>query len=165
MNLKHPLSLLALIIPCLILAGSALCATDGHYYGIVEFIGGGDVVVKTTEHSTGHWKVTVNTTVEGSIVKFDWVYVEMGKGVNVALLRFEERPATQVGVVESIDGGVVAVHSGSGTERWNIVETTLGEKLHLAVGDEISVRVYGNHNLARIKVLKRGPKQPTPVPG
>jgi hypothetical protein len=158
MNWKCPTSLSAVIISCIVATGSVLRAAEGHYYGVVESFGGGEVVVKTTKHSTGHWKVDSSTRIDGSIARYDWIFVEMGRGGTAAVLKFEERPTTHVGVVKIIDGVVLSVHSGASIERWNVVETTLGDAAGVAVGDEVSVKVYGNHNLAEVRVLKHGIK-------
>ena len=42
-------------------------------------------------------------------------------------------------------------------ESWNKVETTLGDR-DVAVGDEIGVKVYSNHNLAYVQIIKHGVK-------
>ena len=40
-------------------------------------------------------------------------------------------------------------------EHWNLVDSTLGDTA-VSVGDEIGCRVYGNHNLAEITIIKHG---------
>jgi len=151
----HSVSLLAGIILSLFLAGSAFGAGEGHYYGVVESFGSGQLVVRTTQHSTGNWKVGPTTKVEGSIARYDWVFVELGRGGHVALLRLEERPTGRAGVVKEVHNRVLGVHSGNSLEHWNVTDATLGETA-VDVGDEVSVKVYGNHNLAEIAVLKHG---------
>jgi len=151
----HRASLFTLVILSLFVTGTAFGASNGHYYGVVESYGGGQVVVKTTKHSTGTWTVDASTKVEGSIEKYDWVFVELGQGGHVAVLRFEERPTGHAGVVKQINNHVLTVHSGNSMEHWNLVDSTLGDTA-VAVGDEIGCRVYGNHNLAEITIIKHG---------
>jgi hypothetical protein len=158
MNRNRRTSLFGFIIACLLLAGANLRAGESTYYGVVESFGGGEVVVKTTKNSTGHWKIAAATTVAGSIARFDWVFVELGRGGHVAVLRFEERPTGHAGVVKAVAGNVLTVHSGTNLENWNLTETTIGEWAGVTVGDEIRVKVYGNHNLAEIQVIKHGVK-------
>ena len=150
-------SILAFVILSLFVTGTAFGAGDSHYYGVVETFAGGQLVVKTTKHSTGTWTVDSTTKVEGSIAKCDWVSVEVAQSGHVAVLKFEERPTGHAGVVKSIKNRVLTVHSGNSMENWNVVETTLGETA-VAVGDEIGCKVYGNHNLAEITVIKHGVK-------
>jgi hypothetical protein len=148
-------SILAFTILSLFLTGTAFGAGDGHYYGVVESYGGGQVVVKTTQHSTGTWTVDSSTKVEGSVAKFDWVFVEVGQGGHVTVLKFEEHPTSRAGVVKSIKDRVLTVHSGNNMENWNVVDTTLGDT-GVAVGDEIGCKVYSNHNLAEVTIIKHG---------
>jgi len=156
MHWKSHRSWPAFSVSCLMLFASALRAEEGHYYGIVESFGGGEVVVKTTQHSTGHWKIGPESRIEGSIARFDWVGVQLGRAGFVAVLRFEERPAGRAGVVHGIHGRVLTVRSGSDTETWNLTEETIGAGEGVAVGDEIGARLYRNHNLAEIHVIKHG---------
>jgi hypothetical protein len=158
MKRNHATSLFGFFIVFLLLTGSTLRAGESNYYGVVESFGGGEVVVKTTKDSTGHWKIGAATKVEGSIARFDWVLVELGKGGHVAVLRFEERPAGRAGVVKSVADNVLTVHSGANLEKWNLTETTLGEWAGVALGDEVRVKLYGNHNLAEIQIVKHGVK-------
>jgi aspartate 1-decarboxylase len=56
---------------------------------------------------------------------------------------------------------VLSVHSGSKVENWNLMETTLLNGVaaaDLQVGDEIGVKLYKNHNLAELRVIKSGVK-------
>ncbi len=145
----------------LFLAGFALCAEEGHYYGVVESYGGGMIVVKTIQKSTGHWKVDSATRVTGSIAHADWVFVEVEKSGHVRVLRFEERPTPHSGVVKEVHGKVLSVHSGQNIEKWNLTETTITSGISdsdVTVGDQISVKLYKNHNLAEIRLIKRGVK-------
>lgn len=46
-------------------------------------------------------------------------------------------------------------------EKWNLTETTLTEGIsasEVTLGDQIGVKLYKNHNLAEIRVIKRGVK-------
>jgi len=155
MKRNHYASILAFVIASLILAGTAFGADDGHYYGVVESFGGGTVVVKTTKHSTGTWTVDSTTKVEGAVAKYDWVFVEVAQSGHVTLLKFEQRPAGRAGVVKDVKGRVLTVHSGNSMEKWNLVETTLGDT-GVAVGDEIGCKVYSNNNLAELTIIKHG---------
>jgi len=150
-------SILTVIVLSLFLPGSVFGAGETHYYGVVESYGGGQVVVRTTQHSTGTWSVDAGSKIEGSVAKYDWVFVEVAQSGHVAVLRFEERPTGHAGVVKSVNKRVLSVHSGNGVETWNVVETTLGDPA-VAVGDEIACKVYRNHNLAEITIIKHGVK-------
>jgi hypothetical protein len=134
---------------------SAAGAGEGHYFGVVESVDGGHLVVRTMKHSTGSWNIDSHTRIEGSIARYDWVSVELGRGSRIAWLRFEERPTSHTGVVREVHNRVLSVHSGRELERWNITDATLGETA-VAERDEISVKVYGNHNLAEITILRHG---------
>jgi hypothetical protein len=129
------------------------------FYGVVESYGGGQIVMKTTQHSTGTWKVDRATQVTGAIREYDWVSVEVEKSGHVTSLQLEEHPTLHGGVVKAISGNgvVLTVHSGPNMESWNKVETTLGDR-DVAVGDEIGVKVYSNHNLAYVQIIKHGVK-------
>lgn len=155
MKRLHLTSLFVGFLLSFFLARPAFSATEGHFYGVVESYGGGQLVVHTTKHSTGDWKVGPGTRIEGSIAKYDWVFVELGKGGHVALVRFEERPTGRAGIVKNVHERALTVHSGATMEHWNVTDATLGDT-HLEIGDEVSVKVYANHNLAEIAVLKHG---------
>ena len=142
------------------LVQSAACA-DGEYYGTVESFGDGSVVIKTTKHSTGHWKVDDTTKVTSPVKEADWVFVKVETSGHVTNLRFEERPTIHSGVIQKIHDNVLTVHSGPNFEDWNLKETTILSgiaRADLAVGDEIGVKLYKNHNLAEIRVIKSGVK-------
>jgi hypothetical protein len=159
MKRMQPISILPSLILLLFLAGSGLCAEEGHFYGVVESFGGGRIVVRTTEKSTGHWKVDSATRVTGSVAHADWVFVEVERSGHVRVLRFEERPTPHSGVVKEVHGRVLSVHSGPNMETWNLTETTITEGISasdVTVGDQIAVKLYRNHNLAEIRVIKRG---------
>jgi hypothetical protein len=81
------------------------------------------------------------------------------KSGHVTSLQLEEHPTLHGGVVKAISGNgvVLTVHSGPNMESWNKVETTLGDR-DVAVGDEIGVKVYSNHNLAYVQIIKHGVK-------
>jgi hypothetical protein len=56
---------------------------------------------------------------------------------------------------------VLSVHSGSDIENWNLKQTTIlngVSRADLQVGDEIGVKLYKNHNLAELRVIKSGVK-------
>jgi hypothetical protein len=70
-----------------------------------------------------------------------------------------EKPAGRSGVVKEVKGEVLLVRSGSGQETWNVTpETMLSgiERGQFQKGDEVSAKLYKNHNLAEIALLKRG---------
>ncbi len=157
MKRNHCASFFACVILALSVGASAFGASEGHYYGVVESFDNGQLVVRTTKHSTGNWIVDASTKVEGSIVKYDWVLVELGRGGHAAVLRFEERPTGHSGVVKGVRDHVLTVHSGSKMENWNVTDATLGDgATRVEVGDEISVKVYRNHNLAELSILRHG---------
>ena len=152
--------LLAAGLLSLTLAPSAARA-EGQYYGTVESYGDGVLVVKTTKHSMGHWKVVPATQVSGSIKPFDWVFVDLGGSGHIKELRFEERPTPHAGVIKEIKGKVLFVRSGNSVEEWNLAPTTLlsgVSESDLGVGDSIGVKLYKNHNLAQIRVVKKSAK-------
>ncbi|HET6440503.1 MAG TPA: hypothetical protein VFG59_20755 [Anaeromyxobacter sp.] len=141
-----------------LLASGSVRAEEG-YYGLVESYGDGLLVVRTTQHSVGHWRVDGTTRVTGSVAPLNWVFVEVERSGHVRLLRSEERPTTHVGVVKAVRGPVLTVRSGNSTENWNVTqETILPGPSDFAVGDEVAVHVYRNHNLAEVRILKRGVK-------
>jgi hypothetical protein len=74
---------------------------------------------------------------------------------HVTALQLEEHPTGHGGVVKAINGVVLTVHSGNSMESWNVVKTTLGDT-GVAIGDDIGVKVYSNHNLAYIHIIKHG---------
>jgi hypothetical protein len=149
----------ATIVSCFMVASVA--RADDHFYGTVEAFGDGNVVVKTTKHSTGHWKIDAATERTGSIEVGDWVFVEVETSGHLKTLRFEERPTAHAGVIQKIHEKVLSVHSGSDIENWNLTETTILNgvaRADLKVGDEIGVKLYKNHNLAELRVIKSGVK-------
>ena len=140
---------------------ASVARVDEHYYGTVEGFGEGRVMVKTTKHSTGHWKIDAATERTGSIEVGDWVFVEVETSGHLKTLRFEERPTAHAGVIQKIHDKVFSVHSGPNIENWNLTETTMLNGVALAdlkVGDEIGVKLYKNHNLAELRVIKSGVK-------
>ena len=58
------------------------------------------------------------------------------------------------GAVAKYDWVFVEV-AGNSMEKWNLVETTLGDT-GVAVGDEIGCKVYSNNNLAELTIIKHG---------
>jgi hypothetical protein len=159
MKKMTPTSLFAFSILSLCVMGSALSAAETLYYGNVESYGGGQIVVKTTQHSTGTWKVDSATTVTGSVHKWNWVSAMVETSGHVQVLKVEESPTGHSGIVKAINGVVLSVMSGNAMENWNRVETTLGDGCSpsdVAVGDVIGVELYKNHNLAAIRIIKHG---------
>jgi hypothetical protein len=149
----------AAIVSCFLAASAA--RADENFYGTVESFGGGTVVVKTTKHSTGHWTIDATTQRTGSIEAGDWVFVEVETSGHLKTLRFEERPTPHAGVIQKIHDQVLWVHSGSDIENWNLKQTTIMNgvsRADLQVGDEIGVKLYKNHNLAELRVIKSGVK-------
>jgi len=142
-----------------LLALSLAAHADDVYYGTVESFDGGQLVLKTTKHSTGHWKVNGATHLEGSVQAGDWVFANVATSGHIATLRFEERPTAHAGVIQKIHNQVLTVHSGPNIETWNLKETTLLDGVtqsDLKAGDEIGVKLYKNHNLATLRVVKTG---------
>jgi len=75
------------------------------------------------------------------------------------VLRVEERPTGHAGVIQSIHDHVLSVHSGPNIENWNIMETTImngAARSEVKAGDEIGVKLYRNHNLAELRVIRSG---------
>jgi len=141
------------------LALSLAAHADDIYYGTVESFDGGQLVLKTTKHSTGHWKVDGATHLEGSVQAGDWVFANVATSGHIATLRFEERPTPHAGIIQKIHNQVLIVHSGPNIETWNLKETTLLDGVtqsDLKAGDEIGVKLYKNHNLATLRVVKTG---------
>lgn len=78
---------------------------------------------------------------------------------HIATLRFEERPTPHAGIIQKIHNQVLIVQSGPNIETWNLKETTLLDGVtqsDLKAGDEIGVKLYKNHNLATLRVVKTG---------
>ena len=160
MKQMHSMRLFVSMIVSLLLTCTAIRAQE-RGYGVVESYGRGMVVVRTNQKSTGHWKIDSATRITGSIAPGDWVFVEVERSGHVSILRFEERPTAHSGVVKEIQGKILSVRSGSSTERWNLAETTIASGIsasEIQVGDEVAVKVYKNHNLAEIRVIKHGIK-------
>jgi len=150
---------LGLAVGCAALAISLAAFADDGYYGTVESFDGSQLVMKTTKHSTGHWKVDGATRLAGSVQAGDWVYAFVATSGHVNTLRYEERPTPHAGVIQNIHNQVLTVHSGPNIETWNLKETTLFDGVTasgLQVGDEIGVKLYKNHNLATLRVIKTG---------
>ena len=150
---------LAACFAAALLAVSLTAGAEEGYYGTVETFDGSQLVLKTTKHSTGHWKVDGATHLEGSARAGDWVYAFVTGSGHVNTLRFEERPTPHAGVIQKIHNQELTVHSGPNLETWNLKETTLFDGVRLSdlqVGDEIGVKLYKNHNLATLRVIKTG---------
>lgn len=159
MNNTFPKSFLPALVSLLVLAASA--RADDQFYGSVESFAGGSIVVKTTKHSTGHWKINPATRVSSSIEAANWVSVQVATSGHVLSVKFEERPTGHAGVIKEIKGNVLRVHSGPDMVNWNLTDTTQFtdvKRADLAVGDEIGVKLYKNHNLATVRVIKTGVK-------
>src|SRR5271157_1441888 len=80
---------------------------------------------------------------------------------HVKTLRVEEVPAQRSGVVKEVRGIVLVVRSGNGEETWNVTPLTILtgiERGQFQPGDEIGARLYKNHNLAEVRLIKRGVK-------
>ena len=150
------------LLSCIAAAGLfAPLATraDSTYYGRVESFDGSHLVLKTTQHSTGNWTIDPKTHCEGSVQAGDWVFADVETSGHVKILRFEERPTAHVGVIQKIHDRVLTVHSGPNIENWNLKETTLLDgvaQADLRPGDEIAVKLYKNHNIATLKVVRSG---------
>jgi len=160
MKCMHAVAVLASVVLPLFLSTFAARA-DEQCYGTVESYGGGTVVIRTTKHSTGHWKVNATTKVIGSIEPGDWVAADVEASGHVKSLRFEERPTAHGGVVKKVNGRVLSVKSGANIENWNLTETTIMSgvsEAEVTVGDELGVKLYKNHNLAEVRLIKRGVK-------
>lgn len=161
-SLSEPLKRKLLVSACLATAFFALSASayaDDSYYGTVEGFDGSELSVRTTKHSTGHWKIDDRTVREGSVRAGDWVYVNVATSGRIKIVRMEERPAERAGVIQKIDKQVLTVHSGPNYETWNLKETTLCDGVSAAdlhPGDEIGVKLYKNHNIATLRVIKTG---------
>jgi len=142
------------------LAAAAGVFADVTGYGLVESFGGGKIVVRL-EHSTGTWTVDQATKITGGVGVADWVYVSVETSGHVRSVKVEEVPTSHAGVVKEVNGVVLLVRSGNGQESWNVTPLTMMDGIdrgQLQPGDEISVRLYRNHNLAVLKLIKRGVK-------
>ncbi|HZS40196.1 MAG TPA: hypothetical protein VFF06_25370 [Polyangia bacterium] len=142
------------------LAGPAR-ADELQFYGTVESFAGGALVVKTTKGSTGHWRVDGTTKVTGAVAAADWVFVDVETSGHVKTLKVEEQPTSHTGVIKAVEREVLDVASGKTVEKWNLTPTTIFEGVARAAvkpGDEIAVKVYKNHNIAELRVLKSGVK-------
>ncbi|MDR3415102.1 MAG: hypothetical protein P4L83_02855 [Nevskia sp.] len=129
------------------------------YYGVVDSYADGSVTIRTTGHSTGHWQVDRASHLNGGPSPGDWVYADVDGSGHVDTLRIEEHPIGHTGVVWQVHGGTLTVRSGNGLETWNMVETTTVsgvDRSLFAVGDEVALRGYSNHNLADVRLIKRG---------
>lgn len=143
-----------------ILAASVVYGQAKGYYGVVQSYGGGSIVI-VMANSTGHWTVDSGTHITGAIAVADWVYADVATSGHVNVLKFEERPAGRSGVVKEVRGIVLVVRSGNGQETWNVTPETMLtgiERGQFQPGDEISAKLYKNHNLAEIVLIKRGVK-------
>ncbi len=129
-------------------------------YGLVESFGSGQIVVRM-QNSVGHWTVDKNTRITGGVEAPDWVYVDVETSGHVKILRVEEVPAQRGGVVKEVRGIVLVVRSGNGEETWNVTPLTMLDGIdrgQFQPGDEIAARLYKNHNLASVRLIKRGVK-------
>ena len=159
MNVKRVLVPLAC---ALFLSAAAGVFADVTGYGLVESFGGGRIVVRL-ENSTGTWTVDQATRITGGIGVADWVYVSVETSGHVRSIKVEEVPTSHSGVVKEVNGNgnVLLVRSGNDQESWNVTPLTMMEGIdrgQFQPGDEIAVRLYRNHNLAVLKLIKRGVK-------
>ncbi len=149
---------LALAAGLFLAAAGAFADVTG--YGVVESFGGGKVVVRL-ENSVGTWTVDHATKVTGAVAIADWVYVSVEASGHVKALKVEEVPTSHAGVVKTVNGDVLLVRSGNGEQSWNVTALTMLDGIdrgQLQAGDEIAVRLYRNHNLATLRLVKRGVK-------
>jgi hypothetical protein len=138
------------------LATAAFAELTG--YGVVESFAGGKIVIHLAK-STGTWEVDAKTMITGGVEVADWVYVEVETSGHVKVLRFEERATRRAGVIKSVAGVVLQIHSGNTVEPWNLTPTTVVtgvERNALQPGDEVGYAVYKNHNIATLKFIKSG---------
>ena len=155
-HLRHLLSASAVVI----LTASVVYGQAKGYYGVVQSYGDGAIVI-VMANSTGHWAVDSKTHITGAIAVADWVYADVATSGHVNVLKFEERPAGRSGVVKEVRGIVLLVRSGNGQETWNVTPETMLtgiERGQFQPGDEISAKLYKNHNLAEVTLIKRGVK-------
>ena len=136
-----------------------MARADSSFYGTVESFAGNEIVVRTTQNSIGRWKIDSKTRREGSFSVGDWVFAEVGAADRLKTLRFEERPIARTGTIQKISDRTLTVRTELIVETWNLKETTLTDGVSasdLKAGDEIAAKLYRNHNLATIRLLKRG---------
>ena len=130
-------------------------------YGILQSFGNGQVVIRLADQSTGNWTIDKSTRVTGGLQATAWVYVDVEPSGHVKALRVEEVAAQRGGVVKQVKGIVLVVKSGSGEETWNVTPITILQGIdagRFQPGDEIAARLYKNHNLAEVRLIKRGVK-------
>ena len=140
------------------LPASPTAADDSKgYYGVVEAYGGGEIVIRTTANSVGHWKIDDKTVVRGEVRVSDWVGAQVELSGRVRFLSFQDRPAPRSGIIQAVDGSALTVRSGTGAEKWFLVATTGYhgvERGRLRAGDEIGALLYKSRNLAEVTLIK-----------
>jgi hypothetical protein len=141
------------------LATAAFADTKG--YGVVESYGEGKIAIHLADGSTGTWSVDKATAVTGAVEVGDWVFANVEASGHVKTLKLEERATKRGGVIKSIKGIVLTIHSGSFVESWNVTPSTVlvgVDKDALQAGDELAFSTYKNRNIATLKVVKTGVK-------
>ena len=142
-----------------LLAAGAWADVTG--YGILQSFGNGQLFIRLSDQSTGNWTYDKNTHITGGMQATDWVYVDVEPSGHVKTLRVEEVAAQRGGVVKQVKGNVLMVKSGSAEENWNVTPITILQGIEAGQfqpGDEIAARLYKNHNLAEVRLIKRGMK-------
>jgi hypothetical protein len=145
-----------LVVVGCFLSSIAYADTKG-YYGVVEAYGGGKVVIRTKEKSVGTWTVDTKTKVTGKVQVDDWVYADVETSGHVVKLKSEEHATGHAGVVKSVKGNVLTVESANTSVTWNMTPETAFrgvERDAIKAGDNISTKIYKNHNLAEITFIK-----------
>ncbi len=143
----------------MVVATAAFADVQG--YGVVESYGKGQIVIHLADGSTGTWSVDKATAIKGGIEIADWVFADVEVSGHVKTLRFEERATRRGGVIKSVKGIVLTIHSGSTVENWNVTTATFLDGVDqnaLVPGDELAFATYKNHNIATLKVVKTGVK-------
>jgi hypothetical protein len=138
--------------------GSAMprAGADELKYGVVVSFDGHVAVIRT-QNSEGHWRVDGTTAVSGPIQTNDWVAADVETSGHLKSLRSEMHATPMTGVVKTVKGEVLAIASGTSTQNWNVVPTTgvTGvEKGAISPGDELSLDVYSNHNIASLRFIR-----------
>ena len=154
---RHNVAAAAVAAALLLPAAARVVAGQG-YYGVVDSYSGDQVTIRTDATSFGHWLVDQSTHLDGAPVPGDWVYADVDAAGHVSTLHILEHPVGYSGVVRSIRNTTLVVQSGQRTYQWNLAETTSLQGVDpakLAPGDEVAVKVYRNHNLAELRLVKQ----------
>ena len=137
---------------------AASARADERTYGTLASHSAGSIEVRT-KNSVGHWKLDASSKVEGALVPFAWVFVEVETNGHVKTLKVEEAPTSHTGVIKQVVRNALIVRSGNAEDHWNLPPTAVytdADRGSLRTGDEIAVRLYKNHNVAELKRLKSG---------